>query len=81
MNLSTKGGYRTIFGELLTSLKTYHAIWSIAAIVSQYRAICGGALNPYILNQDILKNFIFQRTVPSRRRFPCLDGAFCVELP
>ena len=27
------------FGELLTSLKKYRAIWGIAAIVSQYRAI------------------------------------------
>ena len=26
-------------------------------------------------------NGIFQCTVPSRRRFPCLDGAFSVELP
>ena len=29
------------FGELLTSLKRYRAIWGIAAIVSQYRAIWG----------------------------------------
>ena len=29
------------FGEVLTSLKKYRAIWGIAAIVSQYRAIWG----------------------------------------
>ena len=38
---SAKGGYRTILGELLTSLKNYRAIWGIAAIVSHYRAIWG----------------------------------------
>ena len=42
VKLSTKGGgYRTIFGGMLTSLKKYRAIRGIAAIVSQYRAIRG----------------------------------------
>ena len=36
------GGYRTIFGGLLTSsLKKNRAIWGIAAMVLQYRAIMG----------------------------------------
>ena len=34
-------GVSHYFGELLTSLKKYRAIWGIAAIVSQYRAIGG----------------------------------------
>ena len=29
------------FGRVLTSLKKYRAIWGIAAIVSQYRAVWG----------------------------------------
>ena len=33
------GGVSHHFGELLTSLKKYRAIWGIAAIVSQHRAI------------------------------------------
>ena len=41
VKLSTKGGVSHHFGELLTSLKKYRAIWGIAAIVSQYRAIWG----------------------------------------
>ena len=41
VKLSTKGGYRTILGGVLTSLKKYRAIWGIAAIVSQYGAIWG----------------------------------------
>ena len=39
VKLSTKGGYRTVFGAC--SLKEYRAIWGIAAMVSQYRAIWG----------------------------------------
>ena len=37
----TKWGVSHHFGELLTSLKKYRAIWGITAIVSQYRAIWG----------------------------------------
>ena len=36
-----QGGVSHHFGGVLTSLKKYRAIWSIAAIVSQYRAIWG----------------------------------------
>ena len=35
-----QGGVSHHFGGVLTSLKNYRAIWGIAAIVSQYRAIC-----------------------------------------
>ena len=38
---SYQGGYRTNFGGVLTSLRKCRAIWGIAAIVSQYRAIWG----------------------------------------
>ena len=40
----------------------------------------GAALNHYIESTWTSQNGIFQRAVPSRRRFPCL-GAFRVELP
>ena len=36
-----QGGVSHHFGGVLTSLKKYRAIWDIAAIVSQYRAIWG----------------------------------------
>ena len=36
-----QGGVSHHFGELLTSLKKYRAIWGIAAIVSQYGATWG----------------------------------------
>ena len=36
-----QGGVSHHFGGMLTSLKRYRAIWGIAAIVSQYRAIWG----------------------------------------
>ena len=36
-----QGGVSHHFGELLGSLKKNHAIWGIAAIVSQYRTIWG----------------------------------------
>ena len=36
-----QGGASHHFGEVLTSLKKYRAMWGIAAIVSQYRAIWG----------------------------------------
>ena len=36
-----QGGASHQFGEVLTTLKKYRAIWGIAAIVSQYRAIWG----------------------------------------
>ena len=36
-----QGGGSHHFGGVLTSLKKYRAIWDIAAIVSQYRAIWG----------------------------------------
>ena len=36
-----KGGVSHLFGWVLTSPKKYRAIWGIAAIVSQYRAIWG----------------------------------------
>ena len=39
VKLSTKGGVSHHIGEVLSSLKKYRAIWGIAAIVSQYRAI------------------------------------------
>ena len=38
VKLSTKRGYRTILGGMLTSLKKYRAIWGIAAIVWQHRS-------------------------------------------
>ena len=41
VKLSIKGRLSHHFGELLTSLKKYLAIWGIAAIVSRYRAIWG----------------------------------------
>ena len=41
VKLSTKGRVSHHFGELLTSLKMYRAIWGSAAIVSQYRTIWG----------------------------------------
>ena len=37
-----QGGVSYHFGGVLTSLKKYRAIWGIAAIVSQYRAIWAG---------------------------------------
>ena len=36
-----QGGVSHHFGGALTSLENYRAIWGIAAIVSQYRAIWG----------------------------------------
>ena len=40
--LSAKGGgVSHRFGEALTSLKNYRAMWGIAAILSQYRAVWG----------------------------------------
>ena len=39
--LSSKGGVSHHFGGALTSLKKFCAIWCLAAIVSQYRAIWG----------------------------------------
>ena len=39
MKLSTKRGYRTIWGGAVKSSKKYRTIRGIAAIVSQYRAI------------------------------------------
>ena len=36
-----QGGVSHLFGGVLASPKKYRAIWSIAAIVSQYRAIWG----------------------------------------
>ena len=39
VTLSAKGEVSHHFGGVLTSLKKYRAIWGIAAIVSQYRAI------------------------------------------
>ena len=41
VKLSTKREASHRFGGVLTSLRKYRAIWGIAAIVSQYRAICG----------------------------------------
>ena len=41
MKLSAKGGVSHHFAGVLTSLKKNRAIWGIAAIVSQYRAIWG----------------------------------------
>ena len=41
VKLSTKGGVSHHLWELLVSLIKYLAIWGIAAIVSQYRAIWG----------------------------------------
>ena len=43
VKLSAKGGYRTVLGECQLPWKSIarYAIWGIAAIVSQYRAIWG----------------------------------------
>ena len=38
---SKRGGGSHHFGEVLSSLKNYRAMWGIAVIVSQYRAIWG----------------------------------------
>ena len=41
VKLSAKAGVSHHFGGMLTSLKKHRAIWGIAAIVAQYRAIWG----------------------------------------
>ena len=41
VELSAKGGVSHHFGRVLNSFEKYLAIWGIAAIVSQYRAIWG----------------------------------------
>ena len=61
-----------IFSFLVTFSDVFVTIFVIAAKGSNKPE---GALNPYILSQDISK-WHFSRTVPSSRRLRCLDGAW-----
>ena len=59
-----------IITKLIAS-KKYYVKRSFVIILAAY---------PYILNQDISKWHFFHRSVPSRRRLPCLDGTLPVQM-
>ena len=72
-----QGGYRTILGGVLTSLKRYRAIWGIAAIVSQYRAMWGH--NGYIGNgRNTVSRELFRKR--ELTEFSGKLGEFCEKL-